>query len=64
MATVLPCRIAVYHEEQGTMLAMIKPTALLALFQAPGLEPTARQIEQELMAIMQEAAGADRRSAA
>jgi len=55
IATVLPCRIAVYAEKDQTVLAMIKPTALLGLFQEPTLDATAREVEQELVAIMDEA---------
>ncbi len=56
MATVLPCRIAVYTQAHRTTLAMIKPTALLSLFHEPGLDATAREVEQEMTAIMDEAA--------
>lgn len=56
IATALPCRIAVYKEGDRTILAMIKPTALLGLFQEPSLEATACEVERELTAIMDEAA--------
>ena len=56
IATALPCRIAVYAEGAETVLAMIKPTALLGLFQEPSLEATAYEVERELTAIMDEAA--------
>lgn len=56
VATALPCRIAVYEEAGRTVLATIKPTALLTLFDAPGAEGTAGQVEAALLQIMEEAA--------
>mgnify|MGYP001608627337 CR=1 FL=1 len=55
IATALPCRIAVYTEDGQTVLSMIKPTVLLALFHQPGLAATAQEVEGELTAIMDEA---------
>ncbi len=37
------------------MLATLKPTAMLALFESEGLEPVAMEVEDEIFAIMQEA---------
>ncbi len=56
IATALPCRVAVYEGPHGTTLAMIKPTALLRLFNQPGLEATAAEVERAMVAIMDEAA--------
>lgn len=56
IATALPCRIAVYQEGRDTMLAMIRPTVLLGLFQEPALASTAQAVERELISIMEEAA--------
>jgi uncharacterized protein (DUF302 family) len=36
ISTALPCRISVYEEGGRTILATIKPTALLTLFGVPG----------------------------
>lgn len=56
VSTALPCRISVYEREGQTILATLKPTALLALFGVPQLEPVARQVEDEILQIMKEAA--------
>jgi uncharacterized protein (DUF302 family) len=56
-ATVLPCRIAVYSNAAGgSTIATVKPTDLFA---ATGLERSdtlARDVERELVAIIDEAA--------
>jgi uncharacterized protein (DUF302 family) len=56
ISTALPCRISVYSEGDGVVLATIKPTAMLALYQSAGLEPIAGEVEEAIVAIMQEAA--------
>lgn len=56
ISTALPCRISLYGEGEMTTLATLRPTALLALYSARGLEPVAREVEESLMRIMQEAA--------
>jgi len=58
ISTALPCRISVYRADQGYRLATLLPTAMLALFHRPELEPVAREVEGVIRAIMQEAAGA------
>jgi len=58
VATALPCRIAIYRTDQGYKLATIRPTALMAMFQAAGLDVVAGEVEATLSAIMQETAGA------
>ncbi|HZT71038.1 MAG TPA: DUF302 domain-containing protein [Terriglobia bacterium] len=57
ISTALPCRISVFQEDGDTVLATLKPTEMLALFGASELEPVAREVEQAIFAIMQEAAG-------
>ena len=57
VSTALPCRISVYEKEGKTILATLKPTALLALFGVPHLEPVAREVEDSMVQIMKEAAG-------
>jgi uncharacterized protein (DUF302 family) len=37
VSTALPCRISLYEEGGKTVLATLKPTALLALFNTPQL---------------------------
>jgi uncharacterized protein (DUF302 family) len=56
VATLLPCRIAVYSSGEGSVIAMVHPTDLFA---ASGLERTgslAEDVEREMMEIMDEAA--------
>jgi uncharacterized protein (DUF302 family) len=56
ISTALPCRIAVYCEGAGVTLATLRPTALLEIFQAPGLRAVAEEVEKSIIAMMQEAA--------
>ena len=56
IATVRPCRIAVYEKGGRTILAALKPTALLAMFHAPQLETVAQEVEDTIVKIMKEAA--------
>jgi uncharacterized protein (DUF302 family) len=56
VSTALPCRISIYEEAGKTILATIKPTALLALFNTPQLEAVAQEVEATIVKIMQEAA--------
>lgn len=58
ISTALPCRISAYEERGRTILATIKPTALLLMFEAPGAAETAREVEDTMIRIMEEAAGA------
>jgi uncharacterized protein (DUF302 family) len=55
-STALPCRISVYEENGKTILATLKPTALLAMFNAPQLEGVAHEVETTIFKIMEEAA--------
>jgi uncharacterized protein (DUF302 family) len=56
IATVLPCRIAVYQEGEKTKIAAIKPTALLGLFPNPEIKPVAEEVERIFLLIMHELA--------
>ena len=56
ISTALPCRISVYEREGKTVIATLKPTALLALFGVPHLESVAREVEDTILQIMKEAA--------
>ena len=56
VSTALPCRISIYEEEGKTVLATLKPTILLAMFNVPQLEIVARDVESTLVKIMKEAA--------
>lgn len=57
VATLLPCRVAVYSSAGGSVIAMVNPTDLFA---SSGLEMAstlAADVQRELMAIIDEAAG-------
>ncbi len=56
ISTALPCRISVYREGDNVVLATLKPTAMLAIFEADGLESVAKEVEETIFAIMREAA--------
>lgn len=56
VSTALPCRISVYQDGNDVVLATIRPMAMLALFGTAGLEPVAKEVEETVIAIMQEAA--------
>lgn len=56
MSTALPCRISVYEERGKTILATLKPTTLLAMFNTPHLEGVAQEVEAAIVKIMNEAA--------
>ena len=57
VSTALPCRISVYPEGDQVMLATIKPTAMLNMFDVEGVEQVAEEVEATMIAIMEEAAG-------
>ena len=56
ISTALPCRISVYEKGGRTILATLKPTALLAMFNVPQLEAVAKEVEVAIVKIMNEAA--------
>ncbi|MDW7710177.1 MAG: DUF302 domain-containing protein [Deferrisomatales bacterium] len=58
VSTALPCRISIYEEGGKTILAALKPTTLLAMFNAPQLEGVAHEVEDAVVKIMTEAASA------
>ena len=58
VSTALPCRVSVYEEGGKTILATLKPTTLLAMFDTPQLEVAAQEVETTLVKIMNEAAAA------
>ena len=55
VSTALPCRISIYEEGGKTILATLKPTTLLALFNTPQLKAVAQEVEDTIVKIMQEA---------
>ena len=58
VSTALPCRISVYEEGGKTILATLKPTTLMAMFNTPQLETVAQEVETTLVKIMNDAVGA------
>ena len=56
VSTALPCRISIYEEGGKTILATLKPTTLLAMFNAPQLKAVAQEVEDTMVKIMKEAA--------
>ena len=56
VSTALPCRISIYEEGGKTILATLKPTAMLAMFKTPQLEGVAQEVEDMIVKIMKEAA--------
>jgi uncharacterized protein (DUF302 family) len=56
VSTALPCRISIYKEGSKTILATLKPTTLLTMFNTPQLEGVAREVEDTIVKIMKEAA--------
>ncbi len=56
ISTALPCRISVYRDGDGVTLATLRPTALLEMFQTPGLRGVAEEVEETILKMMQEAA--------
>lgn len=58
ISTALPCRISVYEQDGRTVLATIKPTALLTLFGTPEAAAIAQDVEDTMIRIMREVASA------
>ena len=58
VSTALPCRISIYEENGKTILATLKPTNLLAIFNVPQLEKVAQEVEATIVKIMKEAVSA------
>ena len=56
VSTALPCRISIHEEGGKTILATLKPTTLLAMFDSPELKPVAQEVEDTIVKIMKEAA--------
>ena len=56
VSTMLPCRISLFEEDGQTVMTTLKPTALVKLFNEPGLLPVAQEVEDTLVKIMTDAA--------
>lgn len=55
VSTALPCRITLYEEGGKTILATLKPTVMLQMFNSPQLAGVAREVEETILKIMQDA---------
>ena len=56
VSTALPCRISIYEEGDKTILASLRPTILLGMFDSPQLEGVAKEVEDTIVKIMTETA--------
>ena len=56
VSTALPCRISIYEEGGKTILASLRPTSLLAMFNTPQLAGIAQEVDDTIVKIMKEAA--------
>ena len=56
VSTALPCRISIYEESGKTILASLRPTILLRMFDSPQLEGVAKEVEDTIVKIMMETA--------
>ena len=56
ISTALPCRISVFVEGNRVKLSTVRPTALIGMFGQPDLEGVAREVEDAILAMMDEAA--------
>ena len=56
ISTALPCRISVYGTANHYTLATMRPTEMMKVFAAPNIQGVAREVEQALTEMMQEAA--------
>ena len=55
ISTALPCRISIYEEDGKTVLATLKPTTLLAMFDTPQLSGAAKEVEDAIVKMMMQA---------
>ena len=58
VALMLPCPIAVYTEAGKTFISTMRPSAMVALCPASGLEQIAAEVERVVLQIVDEAARA------
>ena len=56
ISTALPCRISMYGDGGGVTLATLRPTSLIDLFATPALRTVAREVEDVILKMMEEAA--------
>jgi uncharacterized protein (DUF302 family) len=54
VSTALPCRISVYGTPGAYKIATILPTEMMKAFGSSGIDEVAREVEQDIVAMMQE----------
>ncbi len=57
ISTALPCRISLYGQSGDYTLATMRPTEMMKAFDNPGIEIVAREVEQVIVQMMEDAAG-------
>ena len=57
ISTALPCRISLYQEGDRVKIATLRPTQTLGLFNVPDLATVAQDVEKDILAMIDEAAG-------
>ena len=57
ISTALPCRISAFVEDGKVKLSTIKPTMMLDMFGEAEMAGVAQEVEETIVAIMDEAAG-------
>jgi len=55
-STALPCRISLYEVKGKVRLSTVKPSMLVRMYDAPDLAELAADVEETIIAIMNEAA--------
>ena len=55
ISTALPCRISVYEEGGLTKVSTLLPSKVLGMFGADGLDSIAEDVEDDLIAIIEDA---------
>ncbi len=56
VSAVLPCRISVFSDGSGSTIATVRPTDLLKATGLAGVDDLAKEVEREIVAIIDEAA--------
>ncbi|MCB1099165.1 MAG: DUF302 domain-containing protein [Verrucomicrobiae bacterium] len=59
ISTALPCRISLYEEDGETVMATARPTAMLSFFGGAGVDAVAEEVEETMVAMMNDAAKCD-----
>jgi len=57
ISTALPCRISLYGSEGNYTLATMLPTVMMKSFEKPEIEFVAKEVEDVIVRMMQDAAG-------